>query len=58
MQAQEKNTNNIGKITQVIGPVVDVEFRDGVLPQIQGGGGTSFLIDTRDTARPQQGAAK
>ena len=25
---------NIGKITQVIGPVVDVEFADGTLPEI------------------------
>src|SRR5262245_6829202 len=25
---------NIGKITQVIGPVVDVEFADGELPEI------------------------
>ncbi len=30
----KKNTNNIGKIAQVIGPVVDVDFSEGHLPSI------------------------
>ena len=27
-------SNNIGRITQVVGPVVDVEFPEGTLPHI------------------------
>jgi len=61
LQAQAEADAN-RKISQSITPELvryrQIEKWDGVLPQIQGGGGTSFLIDTRDTARPQQGAAK
>ncbi len=34
MAKQEKTANNIGKIVQIIGPVVDVEFKSGNLPAI------------------------
>ena len=30
----EKNAKNVGKIVQVIGPVIDVEFEAGQLPEI------------------------
>ena len=30
----DKNKENIGRVVQVIGPVVDVEFKDGELPEI------------------------
>src|SRR3954469_22212856 len=30
----EKNVKNVGKIVQVIGPVIDVEFEAGQLPEI------------------------
>lgn len=29
--------NNIGKITQVIGAVIDIKFTDGNLPEINSG---------------------
>jgi F-type H+-transporting ATPase subunit beta len=34
MSAQKKKTLNIGKVVEVIGPVVDVEFPEGDLPDI------------------------
>ena len=32
--AQHSNSTNVGKVVQVIGPVVDVEFEGGHLPAI------------------------
>jgi len=34
MSSEEKNYKNVGKVIEVIGPVVDVEFTEGELPAI------------------------
>lgn len=34
MSSEEKNYKNVGKVIEVIGPVVDVEFAEGELPAI------------------------
>ena len=34
MYSQEGNTMNKGRVTQIMGPVVDVKFDDGQLPEI------------------------
>jgi F-type H+-transporting ATPase subunit beta len=34
MEAINQEQNNMGKVIQVLGPVIDVEFRDGELPPI------------------------
>ncbi len=30
----DTNTNNMGKVVQIMGPVLDVEFKDSELPPI------------------------
>ncbi|MGH7590788.1 MAG: F0F1 ATP synthase subunit beta, partial [Gemmatimonadales bacterium] len=41
-------TQNIGKVVQVIGPVLDVEFEPGLLPEIY----NAILLEDRSGAVP------
>ena len=42
----DKNTKNIGKGTQIIGPVLDIRFEEGHLPELN----NAVTIDDRSQA--------
>jgi F-type H+-transporting ATPase subunit beta len=50
MVATASPTSNVGKITQVIGPVVDVEFSDGHLPALL----NALTVDYELNGKPAQ----
>jgi F-type H+-transporting ATPase subunit beta len=50
MVATASPTSNVGKITQVIGPVVDVEFSDGHLPSLL----NALTVDYTLNGKPAQ----
>src|ERR1700743_26613 len=50
MVATASPTSNVGKITQVIGPVVDVEFSDGHLPALL----NALTVDYTLNGKPAQ----